>query len=68
MNTSNYLGGNEMLAMLILVFFMPLVAIIHLIATIYFFNKGHYSSKSFTTKHLAVSAYVSFSRHGFDNF
>ena len=44
-----------MLAMLILVFFMPLVAIIHLIATIYFFNKGHYSSKSFTIKHLAVA-------------
>ena len=44
-----------MLAMLILVFFMPLVAIIHLIATIYFFNKGYYSSKSFTIKHLAVA-------------
>ncbi|WP_201556740.1 hypothetical protein [Psychrobacter sp. 72-O-c] len=34
------------------------VLLIHLIATIYFHNKGYYRSKSFTTKHLIVALLV----------
>ncbi|MFZ2554601.1 hypothetical protein [Psychrobacter urativorans] len=44
-----------MLAMILLVFFMPLVTVIHLIATISFQRNGLYKSKSFTIKHLAVA-------------
>lgn len=44
-----------MLSMLILVFFMPLVLLIHLIATIYFQKKDYYCSKSFTVKHLLIA-------------
>ena len=46
-----------MLAMLILVFFMPVVAFIHLIATVSFQRNGLYRSKSFTIKHLAVALF-----------
>ena len=44
-----------MLAMLILGFFMPVVSLIHLIATVYFYKKGYYRSQSFTLKHLAIA-------------
>lgn len=46
-----------MLAMLLLIFFMPLVSFIHLIATISFQRNGLYRSKSFTIKHLAVALF-----------
>ena len=46
-----------MLAMLILGFFMPVVSLIHLIATVYFYKKGYYRSQSFTLKHLAVALF-----------
>ena len=46
-----------MLAMLLLLLFMPLVSLIHLIATIFFQTKGCYQSKSFTIKHLAVALF-----------
>ena len=46
-----------MLAMLILGFFMPLVSLLHLIATVYFYKKGYYRSQSFTLKHLAVALF-----------
>ncbi len=46
-----------MLAMLLLVLFMPLVALIHLIATISFQRNDLYRSKSFTIKHLAVALF-----------
>ncbi|TXD97100.1 hypothetical protein ES754_08815 [Psychrobacter frigidicola] len=46
-----------MLAMLILAFFMPVLALIHLIATVCFYKKGYYRSQSFTIKHLAVALF-----------
>lgn len=46
-----------MLAMILLVFLMPLVALIHLIATVSFQRNGCYRSKSFTIKHLAVALF-----------
>lgn len=46
-----------MLAMLLLVLFMPLVSLIHLIAILYFQKKGYYRSKAFTIKHLAVALF-----------
>ena len=44
-----------MLAMLLLVFFMPLVLLIHIIAIFYFQKKGYYRSRSFTIKHLLIA-------------
>ena len=44
-----------MLAVLILIFFMPLVLLIHLIATVSFQRNGLYRSKLFTIKYLAVA-------------
>ena len=46
-----------MLAVLLLGFFMPLVSLIHLIATVSFQRNGCYRSKSFTIKHLAVALF-----------
>ena len=46
-----------MLAVLILIFFMPLVFFIHLIATVSFQRNGCYRSKSFTIKHLAIALF-----------
>ncbi len=44
-----------MLAMLLLVLFMPLVLLIHVIVMIYFHAKGYYRSKSFTIKHVLIA-------------
>ena len=44
-----------MLAMLLLLLFMPLVSLIHLIATIFFQTKGYYQSKSFMLKHVLIA-------------
>ena len=44
-----------MLAMLLLVLFMPLVSLIHLIATVYFYKKQYYQSKSFMLKHVLIA-------------
>lgn len=46
-----------MLAMLLLGFFMPLVALIHLIATVSFQRNGYYRSQSFTITHLSVALF-----------
>ena len=46
-----------MLAMLLLVFFMPLISIIHLIAVASFQRNSLYRSKSFTVKHLLVALF-----------
>ncbi|MBP2279283.1 tellurite resistance protein TehA-like permease [Psychrobacter sp. PL15] len=34
------------------------VLLVHLIATVYFHNKGYYRNKSFTTKHLIIAMSV----------
>ncbi|ALF60027.1 hypothetical protein AOC03_08225 [Psychrobacter urativorans] len=36
---------------------MPVVSLIHLIATVYFYKKGYYRSQSFTIKHLVVALF-----------
>lgn len=43
-----------MLSMLFLIFFVPVMLLIHVIATVYFQTRGNYRSRSFTTKHLSV--------------
>lgn len=50
----NQIEVNIMLAMLLLVLFMPLVLLIHVIAMFYFQTKGYYRSKSFMLKHLLI--------------
>lgn len=44
-----------MLAMLLLLLLMPLVLLIHVVATIYFQTKGYYRSKSFMLKHVLIA-------------
>lgn len=44
-----------MLAMLILIFLMPVVLLVHLIAMLYFYKKARYRSKSFMLKHLLIA-------------
>lgn len=43
--------------MLLLGFFMPLVSLIHLIATVSFQRNGCYESKAFTIKHLVLALF-----------
>ena len=54
-NALNTIGINKMLSILVLIFFIPLILLIHLIATIYFQKKGRYRSKNFTIKYLIVA-------------
>ncbi len=44
-----------MLAIMFLVFVIPIILVIHVIATVYFQKKGYYRSKRFTIKHLLVA-------------
>lgn len=44
-----------MLAMLILVFVMPVILLIHLIAMVYCYKKDYFRSKAFTYKYLIIA-------------
>ena len=48
-------GTHVMLALMFLVFVIPVFLLIHLIATVYFQKKNYYRSKSFTIKYLLIA-------------
>lgn len=49
------LGAHAMLALMFLVSVIPIILLIHVIATVYFQKKGYYRSKSFTIKHIFIA-------------
>lgn len=44
-----------MLALMFLIFIIPVILLIHLIATVCFYKKGYYRSRSFTIKQLLIA-------------
>ncbi|MGM8897197.1 MULTISPECIES: hypothetical protein [unclassified Psychrobacter] len=47
-----------MLSMILLVYFMPVVVLIYLITTVYYYQKGRFCRKSFTYKYLMIAMLV----------